>query len=258
MLVKELIAKADINKQVELICSHQPSYEMPYDTNRVYDVQKQFYETLQSIEPIESNDSIIIFERLWDTDLDNGLVEYISGELHHKDELLSFLEEIKDKDITVDSFSENESEDILREKCNKFFDMPICYAYEFCDWAEILGWDIYEGNLDEFDLQECIYAILFEMSFNGIDFESQAERRAELDEAVKESEEIHKLPKEEQDKHYISFDEVKERRKNEFGWEEPSEEERAKNRQLMWLSSIKTLTWRFNNYKKMVGNYYEL
>jgi hypothetical protein len=85
---------------------------------------------------------------------------------------------------------------------------PEGYAFEFSPWSEILGCKVSMGNVKRIGLQDCIYAVLHEMTFNGMTEESQNERRQELEASIKEAEEIDKLPLEERQKYYHDVEEV--------------------------------------------------
>lgn len=253
MIVQDFLRKVDIDKQVELICNNQADYEKPYDKKYVKEVQTQFINTLLSLTP-EYEDNIIIFEKYW-ADWNDIPEEYIASELYEKKELINYLNKNKNKNCPVDNFNENDRNENLEKLLKQFDKMPQSYAFEFTEWEKILGWEICEDNLEEFDIQECIYAILSEMSFNGITRESQEERREKLEESVKQHEEIMKLPEEERDKHYISLEEIEQKWKENFGWEPPTQEERYESQRLMWVCSLKTMIWKFNNFKKISEKY---
>ena len=40
----------------------------------------------------------------------------------------------------------------LKKLRKTFDDFPQAYAFEFEEWETILGWDVYEGNLEELGL----------------------------------------------------------------------------------------------------------
>ena len=75
-------------------------------------------------------------------------------------------------------------------------EVPEGYACDFVPWQELLGIKVSLGNLQRVGLQECIHAVLTEMTFHGMTEEAQDERRQELDEAIEEIEEIRTLPQE--------------------------------------------------------------
>lgn len=59
-----------------------------------------------------------------------------------------------------------------------------------------------EGNLERIGIDSVIEAFIDELSFNGMTEESQEKRRNELDESIRNTNEILKLPREEQEKHF--------------------------------------------------------
>ena len=251
MIVQDLLRKAILNRQVEIICEKKESWKEEYDKEKIRKVQHDFLETLLSLKPNENKEgNIIVMEKYWDTDCynDDKIYSYISPEMYIKKDIKKYLKKIKNLECPIKEYNENASSGELKELLKKFPDRPVAYAYYFSEWEDILGWDVYEGNLDEFDLQDCIYGLLFELSFNGTTKEMQDERRKELDNSIKESEEIHNLPEEEQKKRLKSLDDLKE----ELSWEEPSEEEFEMQMQKMYLCSLKCCIWLFNNFKDMI------
>lgn len=248
MIVQDFLRKANIERQVEIICRNQPDYEPPYDRNIVRVAQKKFIDMLLNLTP-KSDASVIVFERQWD-DWDDKIEERVSAELYEIEDIKRYLHENRDEtNFDVDEAMDTEDMKALMKRERK--DMPQGYGYEFSEWEDILGWQICEENLDEFDIQECIYAILYEMSFNGMTREHQQERRQELDESIREAKELEKLPEEEREKHYISYEAMKEHWKEKFGWEEPSEEEQIRRERLMYTCMMKNTEYRKNNFNRI-------
>lgn len=257
MTVQELLKQTDINEMVRLTIADRPYYEKKLDAEKVRLSYVKFVELLLSLRPEVSNSKIIVFEKYWDTifvdDENEKISEYIGAECYDTNELRQCLNKFESFDYKIE-FNENDNGEQLEQLCTKFPMSPISYGFEFTKWEHVLGWDVYEGNIQELGVQNCIYALLYEMSFNGMDRESQEERKAELEQSVAESEAIFAMPEEERAKHLFSFDEVKQHLKDEFGWEEPSPEERAEEIRKMWLCSLKTLVWKFENYRQMLSS----
>ena len=86
--------------------------------------------------------------------------------------------------------------------------LPESYAFEFTPWNEILGYEIDACNAHDVGTAELCAAIIWEMTFFGFDEERVDFERRKLDESLRESEEIRKLPDEEQKKYYILAEEV--------------------------------------------------
>ena len=258
MLVKDFILNnVNIDKQVEIICNNQVDYEKevkPYNKDKVKEVQIYFINKLSNIEPI-IEDSIIIFEKMYDIDDEDIIQESTTCSLYHKKELKNYLtnnsSNIHNKKYEEPIDDTLLTSDELATKVHEIHDFPSSYGFIFTEWEHILGWEVYEGNLDKFDIQECIYSLLYEMSFNGITNESQEERRQELDESIKESEYIQSLPEEEREKHYISMEDMEKHWEEEFGWTPPTQEEKEFTRLQMWRCSLKSAIWRYHNFKSI-------
>lgn len=249
MTVKDLIAKADIDRQVEIVCRE----EGESDQKKVRDTQSYFINMLLSLEPKKEN-NFIVFEKYWDTMNEDKIEPFITPELYHKDELVHFLPSIKDIPCPIgeNEYNESMTSKELKALWKRFDIFPIAYAIDFIEWEEILGTEVYEGNLEELDIQECIYSLLYEMSFNGITKEDWEERLDELTETIEKNEALLSLPEEERESHFVSWDDVKERFKEELNYEEPTVEEKEETEKKMWLCSIKSLIWKFNNLKKII------
>lgn len=251
MIVQDFLRKADIDRQVDIICRNQPDYEPPYDKDIVKAAQKKFVDMLLSLTP-KTGTSVIIFERQWD-DWDDKIEEHVAAELYEIDDVKEYLARDRGEvHFEAEGLDAEEMRNLIKTESEG---MPQAYAYEFSEWEDILGWQVCEDNLDEFDVQECIYAILYEMSFNGMTRESQNERRQELDDSIKESKAIDELPEEERAKHYISFEDMKAHWKEDFGWEEPSEEENARTERLMFTCLLKNIEYRKNNFNKIRNSF---
>lgn len=248
MIVQEFLKQVDIEKQVELIMSNQPSYEKPYDETKVRENMTEFINMLLTLKPKVSNDYIMIYEKYYDTDIDDVVQEYSVMELYKKQELQESLDKIQGMENPVTSYNENMSKEELKSLVvDKYDFMPHGYGYEFNEWEETLGYEVYTGNLTEDIVQDALYNILFEMSFNGMTRESQEERQNELDEAIKETEEIRKLPEEEQKKHFKTVDDLFDLFDD--GDTTITRKELNDSERLMWYCSLKTASYLFDLLK---------
>jgi len=117
-----------------------------------------------------------------------------------------------------------------------YAEVPEGYACDFTPWEEMLGFKVSLGNLRRVGLQECIHAVLTEMTFHGMTEDAQSERRQELDEAIAEIEEIRALPQEEQKKRFKSYADVRE----ELDWkdERSPEEKTASHKQFWYYNAV--------------------
>lgn len=73
---------------------------------------------------------------------------------------------------------------------NKPNDQIETYAYEFSDQKEIFGWRLPETQFVQENIYYVIANILYEASFFGYDQETLKENRQQLDEAIKEVQEL--------------------------------------------------------------------
>lgn len=258
MTVRDLLKKANIEKQCEIV------YQKEFSTNKrgrklnkvkrrkmkkIRKVQTYFINMLLSLTP-KKEDGIIVFEKYWDGLEDNTNTSYITPELYHKEDLEIYLKNIENKDIPTSICDESLLGEELKKLRKTFDDFPQAYAFEFEEWETILGWDVYEGNLEELGLQECIYNILYEMSFNGITRKTHDERVSDLEESIKEAEEMMALPEEERNWKTFSIDDLR----KEFNIPEPTKEEQLESDRIAWACALKTAIWKFNNFKKMIGD----
>ena len=169
MIVQEFLKQADIEKQVELIMASQSSYEEPYDKDKVRENMTEFINMLLTLTPKVSDDYIMIYQKYYDTDIDDEIKEYSIMELYKKDELQKSLDKIHGMENPVTYYNESMSKDDLKCLVQKYDFMPHGYGYEFNEWEETLGYEVYTKNLTEENIQEALYnwrsALLPKMSF---------------------------------------------------------------------------------------------
>lgn len=244
MLVQDLIKKADYKEQARLICENRPYYEKPYDKEIVEKNITQFIDTLIGLKPKKDNkEHIMIYEKYWDDEAE----ECTALELYVRKDLIDCIEKIKGKELPVtEDYSLDMPSEKLKELCLKF-EFPQGYGYEFNAWEETLGYEVYERNLTDENIQNCIYAVLFELSFNGMTRDTQEERRKELDDSIKEMEELRALPKEEQEKHFHTIDDLY----AEFNIERPTPEEQEKSYRKVWYYSLKSNLYKYKLYQTL-------
>ena len=114
MRVQEFLKQADIEKQVELIMASQPSYEEPYDKDKVRENMTEFINMLLTLTPKVSDDYIMIYQKYYDTDIDDEIKEYSIMELYKKDELQKSLDKIHGMENPVTYYNESMSKDDLK------------------------------------------------------------------------------------------------------------------------------------------------
>lgn len=221
--------------------------DAPASERKVQQLRDQivsFQEKLAKIEPAEScSEWVMIAEEIWE-----GGVPGIYSSFYKKADfevLLARAENMKIPDKCKDEEPEEYHKKIVSEW---FGDGSInSYGYEFSPWKDVLGAEVFLSNAESYDKDAFVADILWELSFNGYSEEDQAERREELDKAIKETEAIRNMPEEERAKHLHSLDEMRE----EFGWEKPSEEEQEKMRFNMLKDSAKTTIAKVAELKRL-------
>ena len=245
MIVQEFLKQADIEKQVELIMANQSSYEEPYDKYKVREKMTEFINMLLTLTPKVSDDYIMIYQKYYDTDIDDEIKEYSIMELYKKDELQKSLDKIHGMENPVTYYNESMSKDDLKGLVQKYDFLPHGYGYEFNEWEETLGYEVYTKNLTAENIQEALYNILYEMTFNGMTRETQEERKNELDDSIKETEELLKLPEEERKKHFKDAKELFEL----FDDVSITKEELNESERLLWYCSLKSCLYLFDLLK---------
>ena len=173
----------------------------------------RFIEGLDGIEPVDSGHLIL---GIFHVDEDGDFLDpclYCKEELEvgcRADSELAGLEDIEE-------LTEEEIERLAHIR-----DFPESYAFEFSPRNEILGYEIDARNACDVGAAELCAAVIWEMTFYGFEEAKVEAERQKLDEALREAEEICKLPEEEQGKHFIPAEEVF----AELGLPKQSEEEK--------------------------------
>lgn len=86
--------------------------------------------------------------------------------------------------------------------------LPSNYCFDFTPWEDSLGWRVDPENIKTVGAAPFGAYILEELSFNGIDEDSQQERIGELTERVEETNRILELPEEEWSKYFTKATDV--------------------------------------------------
>lgn len=120
----------------------------------------------------------------------------IYADLFRKADFEEKIKKLKNKKIP--GWTEDSSADELKAILSSTYEwVPQIYGYTETPWEETLGAEVFPENYEAYGRIEFLSSVLFEMSFNGFTKEMQAKRRAELDEAIAEAEEIQSMPEEE-------------------------------------------------------------
>ena len=162
---------------------------------------KEFCKMLLTLTPKHSDDILIAIKYL-----EEGK-SFVDANLYHKNEFMEKASLVLDKVVLpVEANASRKTIDEFLEVTQNL--VPESYAYEFSEWEDILGAEVYEENYIRFGRVRFLAAVLYELSFNGFTREEQDERRADLDKTIAEMEQITALPPEEQRKYMHNLDEL--------------------------------------------------
>ena len=181
----------------------------------VYELYVPLLKELRSRNPIQQSDIVL------------G-IDFIIDGAPMPDAVLYNIDDIatgfKRNDVfeTITDISVISDEDV--EKLIKLNVTPESYGYEYQKWDEILGYRIDKHNAETFGKARLFANVLSEMTFFGLTEDCIDDARKKLQEVSAEVDEILSLPKEEQDKHFVSWEKVK----AEFGIESETESEEKK------------------------------
>lgn len=186
---------------------------------------------------------IMIAEKYWDFG-----EEFISSNLYRSDEFMKFLDfAVKVEIPPMESVNLDNAKEIVKKLTTE--NILTSYGYEFSDWSETLPVRVIPENVERIGLNEFAADILWEMSFNGFDEESQSERKEELEKSMQECDELRSLPEEEREKHYRSVD--MDALYARFGIDPPTPEEREMESKKMYLDSARTYIWQIIEFRKI-------
>lgn len=188
-----------------------------YDLNpdayeKIEATHRKVLTTLSSMIPVLS-DAIIL-----GTNYEDDGVVRLDASLYHLEDLELGLSSCDELDYLhcPEHLSIQEIEAIL-SRCK----LPQSYSFLFVPWAEVLGYQLDEGNLYSVGAARLAAVILYEMTFCGFDEATIDMERKKLDEAAAEAEKHRLLPPEEQKEYFRSADEVFAEMREKFGFEAP-------------------------------------
>ena len=167
--------------------------------------------------------------------------EYISAEMYLMCDFAEKMKEMPDistEEIPTDEEIETWDKDrLIKYSTDTYAILPQAVGYFLSPWEECLATEVNEGNLERIGIDSVIGAFIHEISFNGMTEESQEKRRNELDESIKSTNEIPKLPREEQEEHFHS---VKDLFKELGIIDKRTEKEKEEAIRQMYVDSAKT------------------
>ena len=162
----------------------------------------KFVLSLRDIEPCESGHLLL---GIYHFD-DDG--EFLDPCLYSQKELLAEFEpELELSQLKslaeIDSLDNDELDRLAHSKSR-----PESYSFILSPWNEVLGYKVNSHNVQDVGAAALCAEVLYEMTFFGFEEEKVEAERRNLHETLRESEEIRKLPEEEQKKHFIPAEEL--------------------------------------------------
>lgn len=237
MLIQDILKKCNLKNIAEN--EYERVSEFPGVNTTPELVEEKLIEFIEKLKKYDAKDetpTIILGMR----GVEEGK-EYISAEMYLMREFAEKMKEIPDistEEIPTDEEFETWDKDrLMKYTADTYAILPQAVGYFFSPWEECLAAEVNEGNLERIGIDPVVEAFLHELSFNGMTEESQEKRRNELDESIKDTDEILKLPKEEQDKHFHSIKDLFE----ELGIvDKRTEKEKEEAIRQMYVDSAKT------------------
>ena len=227
MRVYELLANCDIDAVISKYIVRRNYYDQLSEDDRtvLYTAYSNFLDTLSKIRPVFSNYIIIGVA----SHNDNNFIE---AEMYKKSDVIAYLPTSTPSSMRnrIEQAKTIDLENISELFVDRF---PECYSFTFDEWADTLGYEVFlvEDNVDT--CSELAEDILWNMSFNGMTAESQAQRREELKKMVVDFETSDKP------QIYDGYDMIEELRKR-YGIEDiRSEEEREAERRDMYVTLLR-------------------
>lgn len=196
----------------------------------------EFVEKLKKYDAKDETPTIILGMRC----VEEGK-EHICAEMYPMYEFVEKMKKMPDistEEIPTDEEFETWDKDrLMKYTADTYAILPQAVGYFFSPWEECLAAEINEGNLERIGIDSIIEAFIYEISFNGMTEESQEKRRNELDESIRNTNEILKLPREEQEKHFHPVEDLFKK----LGIvDERTEEEKKESIRQMYVDSAKT------------------
>lgn len=208
MILLDLLKDFDMDELIDYMEKNEISSELNKEEKLL--TYTDFVNRLITKTPVIDENEILIGYYLKNSffeENDNRL--FLDVLLYKKDELAKGRDKIEEwKNIPDESTLTKEEVYSICSNLPK--DAPDGYAFDFSPWEEVLGAEVDIKNVEEVGKIPFISYMLEEMSFNGMWEDDQEERRNELFKRVEEVNEIMKLPKEEQEKHFttVKLDEL--------------------------------------------------
>lgn len=225
MNVKDLLKRANLRKIAkkeaaqswELNCDQIKTEEEKDDIRKK--MTEYIYENYQKVLQIvpEVEEECIVY-CVYHKNLLHEEDSYLDASMIHKKDLV-------EKEIPIINFDSEEQETLSQEEYEKKYIQN--YAFEFEPWCKILGYEVANASIEEYETDEVASAILNEMTFFGYEEKKASEyAKEEIDILNDRIQEIKKHPD-----RTIPAEKVFSDLRKEFGWEEPTKEEEEETHQ---------------------------
>lgn len=223
MTVKELFQLADFASISKKIA--EDDWGLNHDKTKTEDEKREIKKVnsdyiytcflkMMHVIPIIDDQKIIVCS--WHVNLDNPEDSYMDASLIHLDDLLTKEVPLKYDELNQESFSLDEYEKNYIQT----------YAFEFDTWEQILGYQVSSSSIQRYGIDAVSKAIFDEMTFFGYDREESEEKaQNEISIILERAEEIKSNPDA-----CIPAEKVFSDLYQKYGFEVPTEEERAQRR----------------------------
>lgn len=190
MIVKDLFDKIDFETLWDYYYENKikEDGDTPEQIERAKLCHQYAYLQMKKIEPIKSDNDILIFHKYLDDFLNDEENEFDDVSLYYLDEIKEGFNIVKEfeEELDFSKLSFNEIRDFL---INKTFHIT-SYAFEFSRWNEILGYNVHEKSMLELGEVASLSSVFYEMTFCGFEEEDIQE---ELEEIKDRANEVHEM-----------------------------------------------------------------
>ena len=197
MNVKELLEE-QCTEEVAAVLAEKYQVK-PEDRARAVQRLAEFIRSLEPREPVDTGHLILGIFRVDEDGEYLAACLFCKAEIGAEFRLDSELADLK----TIEDLTDEELERLAHIR-----DFPQTYAFEFEIWNKILGYEVDLRNVRAVGATALCAEVLWEMTFCGMTEEAVEAERRKLDEALREAEEISKLPEKEKKKYFIPAEEL--------------------------------------------------
>lgn len=201
MIIKDLLHIVPVEKLVDIMIEHygdEPEYR-----EKAIIAYGDLFSRLKEKEPVDTGFIALGVNLIDEFEEDDVYIPSVF--IMKKAEVLAA---DLDKMNVLNRIIVDECTDMGIIKALNLVKFPDSYAIEFNPWDEIIGIEVDENNVNEYGAENILAYIINELTFFGFEEEDKNVEEEKLLEVIKESEEIRSLPEEEQNKYFISADEL--------------------------------------------------